>query len=53
MCYIKNDVIGFRRVIGDGGIYLYIQDVIVLLEFQRQGIGKCIMDAIMGYLKKY
>ena len=50
---LENDVIGFGRIIGDEGVYLYIQDVIGLPEFQRQGIGKCIMDAITDYLKAY
>jgi ribosomal protein S18 acetylase RimI-like enzyme len=47
----KNNVIGCGRLIGDGGIYFYIQDVIVLPEFQGKGIGKRIMASIMDYLK--
>jgi hypothetical protein len=31
---LGNDVIGFGKVIGDEGVYLYIQDVILLPEFQ-------------------
>jgi ribosomal protein S18 acetylase RimI-like enzyme len=50
---LKNKVIGCGRVIGDGGIYFYIQDVIVLPEFQGKGIGRRIMDAIMEYLKSH
>ena len=46
-----NNVIGCGRLVGDGGIYFYIQDVIVLPEFQGKGIGKRIMDSIMDYLK--
>ncbi len=53
VCVIfENEVVGCGRVIGDGGIYFYIQDVIVLPAFQGKGIGKCIMDAIMDYLKE-
>ncbi len=37
---------------GDGGIYFYIQDVIVLPEFQGQGVGKRIMDSLMEYLEE-
>ncbi|GCC11018.1 acetyltransferase (GNAT) family protein [archaeon] len=52
VCIIfKDKVIGCGRVIGDGSIYFYIQDVIVLPEFQKKGVGKRIMDAIMEYLK--
>ncbi len=46
----KDKVIGCGRVVGDGGIYFYVQDVIVLPEFQRKGIGKLIMDSLMNYL---
>lgn len=54
VCVIyKNNVIGCGRLVGDGGIYFYIQDVIVLPEFQGKGIGKRIMDAIMDYLKAH
>jgi len=51
VCVIhKDEVIGCGRVVGDDGIYFYIQDVIVLPEFQNKGIGKRIMDAIMSHL---
>ena len=40
------------RVIGDGAIYFYIQDVIVLPEFQKFGLGKLIMNQIEAYLNK-
>ena len=54
VCVIyKNEVIGCGRVVGDGGIYFYIQDIIVLPKFQRQGIGKRIMDAVMSYLSSH
>jgi len=49
--YIGKKIVGYGRVIGDGGIYYYIQDVIVLPEFQRRGIGRKIMTSIMNYLE--
>jgi len=48
-----NEVIGTARIIGDEGLIYYIQDVIVLPEYQRQGIGKQLMDRIMGYLEDH
>ncbi len=45
-----NEVIGCGRVVGDGGLYFYVQDVIVLPEYQSNGGGKLLMDAIMHYL---
>jgi len=47
----EGEVIGCGRIIGDDGIYFYIQDVIVLPEFQGQGIGQRIMVSLMDYLK--
>lgn len=44
--------IGIGRVIGDGAIYFYIQDIIVLPEYHGQGVGKMIMDNIESYLEK-
>lgn len=45
-----NLLIGMGRVIGDGAIYLHIQDVIVRPAFQRQGIGKLIMRELLSYV---
>ena len=45
-------VVGCGRVVGDGGIYLYVQDVIVLPPYQRQGHGRRIMDALMSYVAR-
>ncbi len=49
----EQEVIGCGRVIGDGGIYFYIQDIIVVPAFQKRGIGKFIMNEIMKYLNKH
>ena len=49
----ENDkLIGMGRVIGDGGMYFYIQDVIVHPDFQGERIGGSIMQAIEEYLLK-
>ncbi|UGV41730.1 GNAT family N-acetyltransferase [Methanococcoides orientis] len=48
-----NKVIGCGRVIGDMGIYYYVQDIIVLPKFQGKGLGKNIMDIIIDYLEEH
>ncbi|WP_455463883.1 GNAT family N-acetyltransferase [Candidatus Hodarchaeum mangrovi] len=48
--YYNNQIIGMGRIIGDTGIYYYIQDVMVLPNFQRKGLGKKIMNLIIKYL---
>ena len=45
------DAVGCGRVVGDGGIYFYLQDVIVLPELQGQGWGARIMEAVMRYVE--
>ncbi len=43
--------IGCGRIIGDGGMYFYIQDIVVLPEYQGKGIGRMIMNEVMDYIK--
>jgi len=46
----QDTVIGFGRIIGDGGLYFYIQDMIIHPEFQNKGLGKSLMKELMGYI---
>lgn len=46
-----NATVGMGRVIGDGTITFYIQDLIVKPEYQGLGIGSHLMQRIMVYLK--
>lgn len=53
VCVYNGDkIIGYGRVIGDDGIYYYIQDMMVLPEFQRKGIGRKIMALLLNYLEQ-
>ena len=38
---------GFGRVVGDGVLYFYLQDVIVRPEFRGQGVGRLIVEALL------
>jgi GNAT superfamily N-acetyltransferase len=44
-------IIGMNRILGDNAIYLHVQDVIVKPEYQRNGIGKLIMDELLAYIE--
>lgn len=46
-------VVGMGRVVGDGAIWNYIQDIIVLPQYQEQGIGEKIMQAIIAHLSEH
>lgn len=36
-------VVGLVRLVGDGFSSIFVQDLIVLPSYQRQGIGSCLM----------
>jgi len=46
----SNQIIGMGRIIGDVGLFYYIQDIIVIPEYQNQGVGMLIMNKIMDYI---
>ena len=46
----KEKLVGAVRVVGDGISIVFVQDILVLPEYQRQGVGSALMRAI---LKKY
>lgn len=51
VCAFDGDrLVGTGRVVGDGGLCFYIQDVIVLKEYQGRGIGAGIMERIMDWI---
>ncbi len=45
--YDDNKLIGIIRAVGDGASILYIQDILVLPEYQRQGVGTALIKSIM------
>lgn len=51
--YDNDHIIGMGRVIGDGAIYFYIQDVIVHPNYHGQGIGKLIMTEIEKFIHSH
>ena len=46
-------LVGIGRVIGDGAMYFYIQDVIVEPLYQGQGIGRLLMENIETFLSQH
>lgn len=51
--YQDEKLVGMARVIGDGETVYYIQDVIVIPEYQQQGIGTQMMDHVMDYIRAH
>ncbi|WP_417898151.1 GNAT family N-acetyltransferase [Bacillus haimaensis] len=49
----ESEIIGMGRIVGDGAIYFYVQDIVVHPDYQGCGIGKAIMNALMDYIDEY
>lgn len=47
--YIENEQIGFARVISDHVAFAYLMDVIIFEEYQGNGYGTLLMQAIINY----
>lgn len=47
----EGNVVGMGRIVGDGAMYFYIQDVAVLPDHQNKGIGKLIVEQLVSYIK--
>lgn len=48
--YDEKTLIGMGRVIGDGGAFFQIVDIVVKPSYQGKGLGKRIMGELMNYL---
>ena len=48
-CYVNDKTIAVGRLLGDGMYYLIV-DVMVLPEYQHQGIGSKIIDMLVNYV---
>lgn len=51
--YDDDKIIGFGRMIGDKTIFLYVQDIMVIPEYQGKKIGTKIMNSLLEEVKKY
>lgn len=45
----QGKLIGLLRAVGDGASILFIQDIIVLPDYQRQGIGRRLMQETLEH----
>ena len=53
VCKNGDEVVGMGRLVGDGVLYWYVQDVIVKPQYQGSGIGKTIMQHLTTYVEKH
>lgn len=45
--YDADKLVGIIRVVGDGYSMVYIQDIIVLPDYQRKGVGTLLLEKIL------
>jgi predicted GNAT family N-acyltransferase len=48
----RDEVVGVARIVGDGAVYFYIQDVIVEERLRGRGHGRALMDAVMAFIAR-
>lgn len=49
VAYIDDKVVGMGRMVGDGAVICYIQDLVVHPSYQRLGVGEGIMNKLVAY----
>ncbi|AQS38623.1 Acetyltransferase (GNAT) domain [Shewanella psychrophila] len=47
-----NQLVAMGRIVGDGAMYFYVQDVVVHPEYQGQGLGSIVMEHLEKYLSQ-
>lgn len=47
---VDEQLVGMGRIIGDGALFFYVQDLVVSPSFQGLGIGNLLMAEIEAYL---
>lgn len=50
--YMGSSCVGMGRLVGDGAVICYVQDLIVLPQAQAQGIGSKVLTALKAYVEK-
>ena len=49
--YIDGEPVGMGRVVGDGAVVCYIQDLVVIPKAQKSGVGGAILNRLKEYVK--
>ena len=49
--YEGSELLGIIRVVGDGATIIFVQDILVYKKYQRQGVGKALLQAVLDRFK--
>lgn len=44
-------ILGMGRIVGDGAVICYIQDLVIVPEAQKRGVGRIIMERLISYVR--
>lgn len=50
--YIQDTPVAMGRLVGDGAVICYVQDLIVLPDYQGQGIGSLVLGSLKSYAEQ-
>ncbi|MBQ9984415.1 MAG: GNAT family N-acetyltransferase [Lachnospiraceae bacterium] len=50
--YENGQLVGMGRLVGDGAVICYVQDLIVSPEYQQKGVGAMILSHLVDYVKE-
>lgn len=49
--YMDGEPVGMGRIVGDGAVISYVQDLVVLPKAQGQHVGSAILDKLKAYVE--
>ncbi len=49
--YDGEKLVGMGRIVGDGAVICYVQDLIVIPEYQCQGVGSMVLHSLIEYVE--
>ena len=50
---VNDEVVGMGRLVGDGVMYWYLQEIVILPEYQGRGIGTAIVNKLLNYIQEH
>ncbi len=50
--YDGDKPVGMGRIVGDGAVICYVQDLVVRPEYQKLGVGKIIMEHLIKFVSE-
>lgn len=49
--YDEDRLIGMGRIVGDGAVICYVQDLIVIPEYQHRGVGSKVLKSLISFVE--